>query len=210
MAVDYLEAIERISRLECGYATVKDVKDHRLENRMESFFLAETLKYLYLIFDEDSFLHNDLSNNDYKIIKNNLGECLIETGYFFFNTEAHPVDGASLECCRSLNGAKQNTSLIDKLNLDKLIEKHILFDTNEKPTLNKEYLEDKTKKEMENLNENNWRSKLCDKITNDSVYKEFIVDSMTEYHRVGNPLMCSLNDTFKLRMSYVNSENYFP
>ncbi len=73
MGVDYLESIERISRLECGFATVKDVKDHRLENRMESFFLAETLKYLYLIFDEENFLHNDLSSDDYKIVKNGLG-----------------------------------------------------------------------------------------------------------------------------------------
>ena len=41
---------------------------------MESFFLAETLKYLYLIFDRDNFLFNDISSNDFKIIKNNKGE----------------------------------------------------------------------------------------------------------------------------------------
>ncbi len=35
MTVDYLESIERISRLECGFSTVKVVKYHRLENRME-------------------------------------------------------------------------------------------------------------------------------------------------------------------------------
>ena len=40
------------ARTECGYATVKDVRDHTLEDRMESFFLAETTKYVrtsYLI-----------------------------------------------------------------------------------------------------------------------------------------------------------------
>lgn len=73
MAVDYLESIESIARLDCGFATVKDVKDHRLDNRMESFFLAETLKYLYLIFDEDNFLHNDLSTNSFKLIQNSKG-----------------------------------------------------------------------------------------------------------------------------------------
>jgi hypothetical protein len=52
---------------------VKDVKDHRLEDRMESFFLAETLKYLYLIFDSDNFLHNQISNNSHKIVHNELG-----------------------------------------------------------------------------------------------------------------------------------------
>ena len=74
MAVDYLEAIEHVSKLDCGFATVKNVKDHRLENRMESFFLAETLKYLYLIFDEENFLHSDLSKNSAKIILNKNGK----------------------------------------------------------------------------------------------------------------------------------------
>ncbi len=41
---------------------MKNVKDHRLDNRMESFFLAETIKYLYLIFDKNNFLH---SNGEY-------------------------------------------------------------------------------------------------------------------------------------------------
>jgi ER degradation enhancer, mannosidase alpha-like 2 len=38
---------------------LKNVKDHRLDNRMESFFLAETVKYLYLLFDERHFLHSN-------------------------------------------------------------------------------------------------------------------------------------------------------
>jgi len=32
------------------------VRNHRLDNRMESFFLAETIKYLYLLFDPDNEL----------------------------------------------------------------------------------------------------------------------------------------------------------
>ena len=73
MAVDYLESIERISRLKCGFATVKDVRDHSLDDRMESFFLAETLKYLYLIFDTNSFLHSDIATNSFKLLKNKHG-----------------------------------------------------------------------------------------------------------------------------------------
>ncbi len=78
MTVDYLESIERISRLECGFSTVKVVKYHRLENRMEQFFLAETLKYLYLIFDEENFLHNDLSSDDYMMVNNGVGKYLFQ------------------------------------------------------------------------------------------------------------------------------------
>eukprot|EP00730_Choanoeca_flexa_P002747 TRINITY_DN11159_c0_g2_i7.p1 TRINITY_DN11159_c0_g2~~TRINITY_DN11159_c0_g2_i7.p1 ORF type:complete len:559 (+),score=93.39 TRINITY_DN11159_c0_g2_i7:385-2061(+) len=41
----------------CGYATLHDVADKSKEDRMESFFLSETLKYLYLLFDDDHPLH---------------------------------------------------------------------------------------------------------------------------------------------------------
>ena len=35
-----------------------------------------------------------------------LGECLIETGFYVFNTEAHPIDGAALDCCQRFNENK--------------------------------------------------------------------------------------------------------
>ena len=40
---------------------------------MPSYFLSETLKYLYLTFDEDNILHND------------------EDRDWIFTTEAHPI-----------------------------------------------------------------------------------------------------------------------
>ncbi|CAM9195640.1 unnamed protein product, partial [Hapterophycus canaliculatus] len=46
-----LRALQDISRVECGYASVGDVKSSRLDDRMDSFFIAETLKYLFLLFD---------------------------------------------------------------------------------------------------------------------------------------------------------------
>ena len=33
----------------CGYGTVHDVNTKELEDRMESFFLSETCKYLFLV-----------------------------------------------------------------------------------------------------------------------------------------------------------------
>jgi mannosidase alpha-like ER degradation enhancer 2 len=53
-----------------GYAAVKDVRTMELEDSMESFFLAETLKYAYLIFAPESTL--DLNK-------------------YVFTTEAHPL-----------------------------------------------------------------------------------------------------------------------
>jgi mannosidase alpha-like ER degradation enhancer 2 len=53
-----------------GFAAVKDVRTMELEDSMESFFLAETLKYAYLIFASESTL--DLNQ-------------------YVFTTEAHPL-----------------------------------------------------------------------------------------------------------------------
>jgi mannosidase alpha-like ER degradation enhancer 2 len=57
-------------RTDAGYASVKDVRTMELEDSMESFFFAETLKYAYLLFAPAD--KADLS----KIV---------------FNTEAHPL-----------------------------------------------------------------------------------------------------------------------
>lgn len=64
---------------------------------MESFFLAETTKYLYLLFDPENFIHNTGQHGT--IIKTPNGECVIDAGGYIFNTEAHPIDPAALHCC---------------------------------------------------------------------------------------------------------------
>ncbi|XP_017769609.1 PREDICTED: ER degradation-enhancing alpha-mannosidase-like protein 2 [Nicrophorus vespilloides] len=97
VGVDILESIQYSAKTPCGYATIKDVKDHRKEDRMESFFLAETTKYLYLLFDTDNFIHNQGGHG--KIIDTPNGQCLIEAGGYIFNTEAHPIDPSALHCC---------------------------------------------------------------------------------------------------------------
>ena len=61
-----------VFELLCGrYAIIKNVNQVPvvLEDKMETFFLAETLKYSYLLFSEDSLLPLD---------------------QVVFNTEAHP------------------------------------------------------------------------------------------------------------------------
>ncbi|KAL0081290.1 glycoside hydrolase [Phycomyces blakesleeanus] len=46
-----IEDLNNRTRLACGFANIGDVRTGRLEDRMESFVLSETLKYLYLLFD---------------------------------------------------------------------------------------------------------------------------------------------------------------
>ncbi len=52
---------------------------------------------------------------------------MIETGFYVFNTEAHPIDGAALDCCMKLN--EQNTdplpSLMELIDLKMVFERYL-------------------------------------------------------------------------------------
>lgn len=70
---EVFQAIERYCKTNAGYGQLKDVRklSAPAEDKTESFFFAETMKYLYLLFDPDTPI--DLLNKH------------------VFNTEAHPV-----------------------------------------------------------------------------------------------------------------------
>ncbi len=53
----FLSSLETHTRVACGFAAVQDVNTRELANVMPSFFLSETCKYLYLLFDQDNFVH---------------------------------------------------------------------------------------------------------------------------------------------------------
>ncbi|RLN85884.1 hypothetical protein BBJ28_00017110 [Nothophytophthora sp. Chile5] len=69
---EIFEALEKHAKVKHGYAAILDVTElpARTENKMESFFLAETLKYHYLL---------------------QAPESLIPLDKYVFNTEAHPL-----------------------------------------------------------------------------------------------------------------------
>ncbi|KAG0056482.1 hypothetical protein BGZ83_004740 [Gryganskiella cystojenkinii] len=70
-AWEIFESLERSCRTKIAYSGLKDVNNiGSYNNNMESFFMAETMKYLYLIFSEPDVISLD---------------------QFVFNTEAHPI-----------------------------------------------------------------------------------------------------------------------
>ncbi|VDD80252.1 unnamed protein product [Mesocestoides corti] len=99
MGVDVLTSIEKEAKTPCGFATIHDVQTHTKENRMESFFLSETVKYLYLLFDEENFVHCTPSSvSDLIQPDDEGGNCVDGTGYIF-NSEAHLLDSGLIHCC---------------------------------------------------------------------------------------------------------------
>ncbi|XP_028163871.1 ER degradation-enhancing alpha-mannosidase-like protein 2 isoform X1 [Ostrinia furnacalis] len=117
MGEDILRSIQHSAKTNCGYATIKDVRDHRKEDRMESFFLAETTKYLYLLFDPDNFIHNPGVHGT--VINTPNGECVVDVGGYIFNTEAHPIDPTMLYCCHE---AKQGINISEVHRVYQLLE----------------------------------------------------------------------------------------
>lgn len=61
VGMEILESLNKFAKARCGYATVHSVLDKSLEDRMESFFLSETCKYLYLLFDKDNYVNKHFS-----------------------------------------------------------------------------------------------------------------------------------------------------
>jgi mannosidase alpha-like ER degradation enhancer 2 len=70
MGQTFFNSLVKYCRTDAGYAALSDVEKKTKADRMESFFLAETLKYLYLLFAQPDTL--DLTK-------------------MVFNTEAHPI-----------------------------------------------------------------------------------------------------------------------
>ncbi|XP_077386701.1 ER degradation-enhancing alpha-mannosidase-like protein 1 [Festucalex cinctus] len=103
VGMDILQSLENNTKVRCGYATLHHVVHKSKEDRMESFFLSETCKYLYLLFDEDNPLHK--SGNKY-----------------IFTTEGHvmPVDkrfrekGWSGKCLREDDALLQTTTTTEQ------------------------------------------------------------------------------------------------
>uniref|UniRef100_A0A673CPB5 alpha-1,2-Mannosidase n=1 Tax=Sphaeramia orbicularis TaxID=375764 RepID=A0A673CPB5_9TELE len=65
-----LDNLNRFARVPCGFAAMKDVRTGSHEDRMDSFFLAEMFKYLFLLFAETEDLPFDVEG-------------------YIFTTEAH-------------------------------------------------------------------------------------------------------------------------
>ncbi|CAH1286547.1 unnamed protein product [Diabrotica balteata] len=93
-----LRSLQKYARVPCGYAAVNDVRTGKKEDRMDSFVLAETFKYLFLLF----------ANKDDLIL--NLDE-------FLFTTEGHllPLTLSG----RTINGSKTVDMDIDGFEFDR-------------------------------------------------------------------------------------------
>ncbi|KAF2349551.1 Glycoside hydrolase family 47 [Trinorchestia longiramus] len=86
-----LRSLQKRAWVPCGYAAVKDVRTGAHEDRMDSFVLSETFKYLYLLFSKPEELPFNLDD-------------------FVFTTEAHLLP---LSLARSAIGKNISTPLLE-------------------------------------------------------------------------------------------------
>lgn len=72
MGAEMVRSLNAVARAPAGFAAIKSVVNMQQEDHTPSFFLAETLKYLYLLFDEANFANTQASS-------------------FVFSTEGHLI-----------------------------------------------------------------------------------------------------------------------
>lgn len=76
---DILASLQYAAKCPCGYCHISDVETHKQDDHMESFFLAETVKYLWLLFDLAVGPDNIVENGPYKYIFSTEGHLLPAT-----------------------------------------------------------------------------------------------------------------------------------
>uniref|UniRef100_A0A8C7GD49 alpha-1,2-Mannosidase n=1 Tax=Oncorhynchus kisutch TaxID=8019 RepID=A0A8C7GD49_ONCKI len=86
-----VEALEQHCRVEAGFSGIRDVYAQTVshDNMQQSFFLSETLKYLYLLFSDDD---------------------LLPLEDWVFNTEAHPLPVVRKSCLQGEGGTHDKTT----------------------------------------------------------------------------------------------------
>lgn len=94
-------------KAQCGFAGIQDISTNERQDRMETFVISETLKYLYLLFDESNEIHKTRDN-------------------IIFSTEAHPV-WLNVEMKQWYNKTKyfNDTIYIDHLDRCQRFDDHV-------------------------------------------------------------------------------------
>ncbi|XP_037626011.1 ER degradation-enhancing alpha-mannosidase-like protein 3 isoform X2 [Sebastes umbrosus] len=93
-----LDNLNRFARVPCGFAAMKDVRTGSHEDRMDSFFLAEMFKYLFLLFADAEDLPFDVED-------------------YVFTTEAHLLP-LSLSTASHSSSIRSNRTLQSEEELD--------------------------------------------------------------------------------------------
>lgn len=117
---DMVASLQYGARCPCGYCHITDVEFHKKEDHMESFFLAETVKYLWLLFDLASGSDNLVENGPYKYIFSTEGHLLPATpqitlvgehcSYLGAYCKSGDIEKGSLKSDISMNPQETNAS----------------------------------------------------------------------------------------------------
>lgn len=160
---------------------------------MESFFLAETTKYLYLLFDTDNFIHNQGQQGS--SINTVNGKCVIETGGYIFNTEAHPIDIAALHCCHNIPGL--NLFDFTDLNLQRSLLKSETISERTFNTKREILCETDCEKKISKAPENN-----VEFVINSTDKNVFNIGSNNSHIRISDIDLVSINVTQNVETDY--------
>ncbi|XP_019456622.1 PREDICTED: alpha-mannosidase I MNS5 isoform X1 [Lupinus angustifolius] len=107
-----INSLNSYTKVKGGFASIKDVSTMQLEDHQHSFFLAETCKYLYLLFDDSFLLERNYifttEGHPLPVLSTwheRLPETYIPTNWTFMKRqqEANRISSMSLQVCPAMN-----------------------------------------------------------------------------------------------------------
>ena len=114
---EIFQAIEEHCKTDAGYAAIQNVDTIEQNNRMESFFLAETLKYLFLLQDD---------TNDFDLL-NTVSETIVLTFSFAHIRHLQPIVCGDLLYFRNASTCSiQKRTHFDFYFSSRVVEKHVI------------------------------------------------------------------------------------
>ena len=89
---EMVSSLQGLARVECGYVSIDNVTSNKQRDWMDSFFLSETLKYLFLLFDAAVDPQDSPASFT--------GPKLVDGYDTVFTTEAHPISKTRLDAMK--------------------------------------------------------------------------------------------------------------
>lgn len=86
IGIEIINDLIKNTKVDCGFASIADTDTYRLEDRLDSYFFSETIKYLYLLMNSGLRSLNSLFPNTYTY-----GYLQLDPTNVLFTTQGHFV-----------------------------------------------------------------------------------------------------------------------
>ncbi|CAM6075785.1 unnamed protein product [Sphagnum tenellum] len=124
---DILASLQNLAKCSCGYCHIVDVESHEQDDHMESFFLAETVKYLWLLFDLGAGGESIVENGPYPYVFSTEGHFLPMTPEISLLSDHCTYPGSYCQKDPVLEGVQSSRRVKAEMEADEIVNQKVNF-----------------------------------------------------------------------------------